>query len=54
MTGQHEPLWKSEWNHVLRKGKLSCFACGTRHDVPMSYQGMKRTHDNNTMVYICH
>jgi len=21
---------------------------------PMSYQGMKRTHDNNIMVYRCH
>jgi len=21
---------------------------------PMSYQGMKRTHDNNIMAYICH
>jgi len=26
----------------------------TRHDVPMSYQGMKRTDDNNIMAYRCH
>jgi len=33
---------------------ISYSACSTRHDVPLSYQGMTRIHDNNIMAYRCH
>jgi len=47
MTGQHEPLWKPE------------VKSGAPHAAPvmmspMSYQGMKLTHDNNIMAYRWH
>jgi len=55
MTGQHEPLWKSE----LKSGALEGYAFPAPHAAPvmmspMSYQGMKRTYDNNIMAYRYH
>jgi len=55
MTGQHEPLWKPEVKWDAPEG----YAFPAPHAAPvmispMSYQGMKRTHDNNIMAYRCH
>jgi len=47
MTTRGEIRWS-------RMVSISFSACGTLHDVPMSYQGMKRTHDKNIMAYRCH
>jgi len=55
MTGQHEPLWKPEVKSGDPEGKH--FLLRIRHPSwcpPMSYQGMKRIHDNNIMAYRCH
>jgi len=46
MTGQHEPLRKPE---VISGAPYSAPVMMP----PLSYQGMKRTHDNNIMAYIC-
>jgi len=46
MTGQHEPLWKPEVKSGAQEPVMMS---------PMSYQGMKRTRDNNIiMAYRCH
>jgi len=55
MTGQNEPLCKPE----MKSGASEGWAFPAPHATPvmlspMSYQGMKRTHDNNIMVYRCH
>jgi len=55
MTGQHEPLWKSE----VKSGAPEGYEFPAPHAAPvmmspMSYPGRKRTHDNNIMAYICH
>jgi len=55
MTGQHEILWKPE----VKSGASEGLAFPAPHAAPvmmspMSYQGMKRTHDNNSMAYLCH
>jgi len=52
MTEQHEPLWKSEVKSCAPKGQ----AVPAPHAPPvmmssMTYQGIKRTHDNNIMAY---
>jgi len=54
MTGQHEPLWKPE----VKSGAPERKTFPATHAAPvmmspMSYQGMKRTPDNNIMAYIC-
>jgi len=54
MTGQHGPLWKPE----SKSGAPERLAFPAPHPAPvmmssMSYQGMKRTYDNNIMAYRC-
>jgi len=34
MTEQHEPLWKPEVKSRPGRVRISCYACGTHHDVP--------------------
>jgi len=55
MTGQHEPLWKPE----VKSGAPEGYVVPAPHAVPVmispvSYQGLKHTHDNNSMAYRCH
>jgi len=55
MTGQHEHLWKPE----VKSGAPEGWASFAPHAAPvmmspMSYQGMKRTHDNDIMAYRCY
>jgi len=55
MTGQHEPLLKPEMKSSAPEGEA--FPAPHASPVmisPTSYQGMKRTHDNNIMAYRCH
>jgi len=52
MTGQHEPLWKPEVKSGAPEFPVPHAAPVMMS--PVSYQGMKRTHDNNIMAYICH
>jgi len=55
MTGQHEPLWKPEVTSGAPEGLA--FPAPNAAPVmmsPMSYQGMKHTHDNNIMAYRWH
>jgi len=52
MTGQHKPLWKPE----VESGAPEGWAFPAPRAVPvivfpMSYQGRKRTYDNNIMAY---
>jgi len=46
MTGQHEPLRKPE----VKSGAFPAPHTAPVIMSPMSYQGMKRTHDNNNMA----
>jgi len=55
MTGQHEPLWKPQ----VKSGVPEEYAFPAPHAAPVmmspvSYQGMKRTHDNSIKAYRCH
>jgi len=52
MTELHEPLWKPE----MKSGAPEGWAFPAPHAAPvvispMSYQGMKSTHDNNNIAY---
>jgi len=49
MTGQHQPLWKPE----VKSGAFPAPHAVPVMMSPVSYQGMKRTHDNNIMAYRC-
>jgi len=52
MTGQHEPLRKPEVKSGVPEGyAFPAPRAATVMMYPMSYQGMKRTHDNNIMAY---